>query len=345
MNEITRIGMDTSKHVFQLHGVDSEERVVLRRRLRRREVVRFFARLAPTEIGIEACGGSHHWAQELGRLGHEVKLLAPQLVKPYVKRGKNDAADAEALCEAMSRPTMRFVAVKTAEQQAEQMLFGQRERLQRQRTRLSNTIRGYAAEFGVVAPKGLCRIEPLLGRIAAEESLPELARRLFAELGEEFAELEVRLQQAEARLVAWQKEDETCKRLKEIPGVGPVIAAALVMKVADAGAFGCGRQFAAWLGLTPKDHSTAGRQRLGGITKAGDEQLRYLLVNGATAVVQQAQRRPERASPWLVAMLARKPAKLAAVALANRIARIAWALMAHGGRYQASRSLHAASAA
>jgi len=345
MNEITRIGMDTSKHVFQLHGVDGEEHVVLRRKLRRREVAKFFARLAPTVIGIEACGGSHHWARELGRLGHEVKLLAPQLVKPYVKRGKNDAADAEAICEAMSRPTMRFVPAKSAEDQAAAMLFGQRERLLRDRTRLSNTIRGYAAEFGMVAPRGQCRIEPLLARIAAQESVPELARRQFAELGAEYAELEVRVRQAERRLLAWQKENETCKRLKEIPGVGPIIAAALVMKLADPGAFGCGRQFAAWLGLTPKDHSTAGRQRLGGITRAGDKQLRQLLVSGAMSVVQQAARRPERASPWLRDLLARKPAKQAAVALANRIARIAWALMAHGGRYQASRGLHSAAAA
>jgi transposase len=335
MNEIIRIGMDTSKQVFQLHGVDAQERPVLRRKLRRRQLLEFFARLSPTVIGMEACGSSHHWARELSKLGHAVKLMAPQLVKPYVKRGKNDAADAQALCEAMSRPTMRFVPVKSEEEQAALMLFGLRERLLRRRTQLSNAIRGYAAEFGLVAAKGLCRIEPLLERIAAEEGLPELARALFAEHGAEYADLQVRLRRVEAELAAWHRGNETSRRLTEIPGVGPIVAMALVMKTPDAGAFGCGRQYAAWLGLTPKDHSTAGRQRLGGITRAGDETLRKLLVCGAMSVVRQAQRRPERASPWLVALLARKSAKQAAVALANRIARIAWVLMARGERYRA----------
>lgn len=339
MNEITRIGMDTSKQVFQLHGVDADEQPVLRRKLRRRELLQFFGELAPTVIGIEACGGSHHWARELAKLGHEVKLLAPQLVKPYVKRGKNDAADAAALCEAMSRPSMRFVPVKSEEEQAALMLFGLRERLLRQRTQLSNAIRGYAAEFGLVAAKGQCRIAPLLDRIAADTNLPALARTLFAEHGAEYAGLQARLRRVEAELLAWHRQNETSRRLAEIPGVGPIVATALVMKTPDAAAFACGRQYAAWLGLTPKDHSTAGRQRLGGITRAGDETLRKLLVCGAMSVVRQAQRRPERASPWLLALLARRSAKQAAVALANRIARIAWVLMARGERYRAAPAL------
>ena len=337
MNEITRIGMDTSKQVFQLHGVDGSEQPVLRRRLRRREVLRFFEGLSPCTVGLEACGGSHHWARALCGLGHEVKLLAPQHVKPYVKRGKNDAADAAALCEAMSRPTMRFVPVKTEAEQAALMLFGLRERLLRQRTRQSNAIRGYAAEFGLVAAKGLCRIEPLLERIAGSADLPALARRLFAEQAADYARLQARLKGVEAELLAWHRGHEISRYLVEIPSIGPIGAVALVMKTPDPLAFGNGRQYAAWIGVTPKDHSTAGRQRLGGITRAGDETLRRLLVAGAMSLVRQAQRRPERASPWLVALLARKPAKLAAVAQANKTARIAWAVMARGERYRPDR--------
>lgn len=337
MNEITRIGMDTSKQVFQLHGVDGSEQPVLRRRLRRREVLGFFKDLPRCTVGLEACGGSHHWARALSGLGHEVKLLAPQHVKPYVKRGKNDAADAAALCEAMSRPTMRFVPVKTEAEQAALMLFGLRERLLRQRTQQSNAIRGYAAEFGLVAAKGLCRIEPLLERIAGSADLPALARSLFAEQAADYAQLQARLKAVEAELRAWHRGNETSRHLVEIPSIGPIGAVALVMKTPDPLAFRNGRQYAAWIGVTPKDHSTAGRQRLGAITRAGDETLRRLLVAGAMSRVRQAQRRPERASPWLVALLARKPAKLAAVAQANKTARIAWAVMARGERYRPDR--------
>jgi transposase len=341
MDEITRIGMDTSKQVFQLHGVDALERTVLRRKLRRREVLSFFEGLAPCTVGLEACGGSHYWARELSKRGHAVRLLAPQHAKPYVKRGKNDAADAAALCEAMSRPGMQFVPMKSEAEQAALMLFGLRERLLRRRTQLSNAIRGHAAEFGLVAAKGLCRIEPLLERIAASQGLPALARALFAEQGVEYAELEERLRRVEAELLAWHRSNETSRRLAEIPGVGPTGAVALVMKTPDPGAFRSGRQFAAWLGMTPKDHSTAGRQRLGAITRAGDETLRSLLIVGAMSLVRQAQRRPERASPWLLSLLARKPAKLAAVALANKNARTAWVLMARGGRYRKAGSVPA----
>lgn len=338
MEQIIRIGMDTSKHVFQLHGVDAGEQVVLRRRLRRRQVLEFFAQQAPLEIGIEACAGSHHWARELEALGHRVKLMAPQHVKPYVKRGKNDAADAEALCEAMSRPTMRFVAAKTPENQAALMLAGVRDRLVRNRTQLSNAIRGYAAEFGLVAAKGLDKIEPLLARIEADETLPVLARELFAAQGEEYRALQARLAALDARLRAWHRANPCSQRLAQVPGIGEIGAAMLAMKTPDPGAFRSGRAFAAWIGLTPKDHSTAGKVRLGVITRAGDEALRSLLVVGATSMVKQAQRGTAGVSPWLVELVQRKPPKLAAVALANKNARIAWKLMMSGESYDAGRA-------
>src|SRR5580693_7237221 len=294
VEQISRIGMDTSKHFFQLHGVNAAEKVVLRKKLRRKEMVAFFKALAPTVIGIEACGASHHWARILRSFGHEVKLIAPQLVKPYVKRGKNDTADAEALCEAMSRPTMRFVPVKTAEQQAALMMVGLRDRLIRNRTQLSNAIRGYAAEFGFAAARGMAHIDPLLDRIQADESVPVLARELFA-----------------------AQAEECSRRLANIPGIGPIGATLLLMKTPAPEMFRSGRQFAAWIGLTPKDHSTAGKVRLGVITRAGDEALRSVLVVGATAVIQHV-RRGGRGSPWIVGLLKRKSPKLAAVALANK---------------------------
>ena len=222
MEQISRIGMDTSKRFFQLHGVNAAEKVVLRKKLRRKEMVAFFKALAPTVIGIEACGASHHWARLLRSFGHEVKLIAPQLVKPYVKRGKNDAADAEALCEAMSRPTMRFVPVKTAEQQAALMLVGLRDRLISNRTQLSNAIRGYAAEFGLTAAKGMAHLDPLLERIQADESLPVAARELFAVQAKEYAQLQAQIDEVEAKLKTWHKTDECSQRLIKIPGVGPI---------------------------------------------------------------------------------------------------------------------------
>jgi transposase len=345
MEQVSRIGMDTSKYFFQLHGVDEAERVVLRRKLERRKVLAFFERLAPVEIGIEACGASHYWARELTRLGHVVKMMAPQLVKPYIKRGKNDAADAEGLCEAMSRPTMRFVPMKTPEAQAALMLAGVRERLVHNRTQLANTIRGYAAEFGLAAGKGMTQIEPLLATAAADATLPALARELFTGLARELARIDTEYAVVDAKLMAWHRASEVSRRLAAIPGVGPVVAAMLVMKTPDPKRFRSGRQFAAWLGLTPKDHSTAGKVKLGGITRAGDETLRSLLVVGATAVVRQARRGAGRHPlPWLVELLQRKPPKHAAVALANKIARIAWKLMATGETYDARRGKAAAPA-
>lgn len=335
MEQIIRIGMDTSKSVFQLHGVNAAEQAILRKKLSRREMVKFFEKAAPTSIALEACGGSHHWARLLGSFGHEVKLIAPQLAKPYVKRGKNDAADAEALCEAMSRPTMRFVPVKTADQQAALMLVGMRERLIRNRTQLANAIRGFAMEFGIVAASGMCRIEPLLERIAGDQSLPELARELFAVHGDEYRGLLSETKLVEEKLMDLHRADECSRRLAEIPGVGPVGASLLMMKTPDPRMFKCGRDFAAWMGLTPKDHSTAGKVRLGVITRAGDEMLRSVLVVGATAILQHVRAgRSRHASRWLTELLQRKKPKLVAVALANKIARIAWKLMVSGETYR-----------
>lgn len=332
MNEVIRVGVDTSKSVFQVHGVDAAERPILVKKLRRGEMRRLFSSLPPTVIGMEACGGAHHWARVLQELGHEVRLLPPQYVKPYVKRGKNDAADAAAICEAMSRPSMRFVPVKTRESQAELMLHGSRELLIRQRTMLLNAVRGHAAEFGVVGAKGVGRIAELLERIAASSAVPELARGIFARLAGQIEALEEQLAALDRQLRAWHRQNERSRRLATIPGVGPVVATALAMKVPDPGAFRSARHFAAWVGLTPKDHSTAGRQRLGAITRAGDETLRHLLVSGAMAVIRRAK--PGRASPWLLNLLARKSRMEAAVALANKMARIAWAMMISGEVYR-----------
>jgi transposase len=336
VNQIIRIGMDTSKQIFQLHGVDAAERPALRKKLKRAEMLAFFAKLAPTQIGIEACGASHHWARTLSELGHEVKIMAPQFVKPYVKRGKNDAADAEALCEAMSRPSMRFVPMKTAENQAALMMVSVRERLVRQRTQLTNAIRGHAAEFGLIAATGLDKIAPLLARIAANGSLPNLARMLFAEMGAELEALETRLKRIDAELMAFHRSDAASRRLAQIPGVGPIGAVMLSLKTPDPMSFRSARHFAAWIGLTPKDHSTAGKQRLGVITRAGDEGLRAVLVAGASSIVKLAKRASGR-WPWLERLLQRKPPKLAAVAFANKIARIAWKLMTSAENYDAAR--------
>jgi transposase len=330
MTKITRVAIDTSKSVFQLHGVDESERAVLRKKLRRRDMLTFFAKLEPTRIGLEACGGAHYWARELKALGHDAVLMPPQLIKPYVQRNKNDGRDAEAGCEAMSRPRMRFVAIKSPEQQAAQMLLGVRDRLVRVRTQLSNAIRGYAAEFGFVAGKGLDKIEPLLAWLAGDARLPVLAKELFAVQGEEYALLTARLRGIEAKLMAWHRTNALSRRLAEVPGIGPIGASLLAMKVPEPAAFRCGRDLAAWAGLTPKDHSTAGKQRLGTITRAGDEELRRVLVVGAMAVVQRAKRGNGPALPWLSGLVARKPARLAAVALANKNVRIAWRLMVSG---------------
>jgi len=340
--KLIRIGMDTSKSVFQLHGVDGQGHPVLRRQLRRREVLKYFGALEPVTVAIEACGGAHYWARVLSALGHEVKLIAPQHAKRYVKRGKNDAADAAALCEAVSRPDMQFVAAKSAEQQAGLMLAGLRSRLVRSRTQLTNAIRSYAAEFGLITAKGLDKVEPLLARAVSDAELPELARDLFAMHGREYARVQAQLREVEVKLMAWHRGNECSRRLAEMPGVGPIGGTLLALKQVDARACRSGRHFAAWLGLTPRDHSTAGKTRLGRITRAGDPTLRSVLVVGAMAVIRQALHHPERASPWLLGLLRRKPKKLAAVALANKTARIAWKLMTSGERYQPGRTILAA---
>jgi transposase len=342
MDQITRIFIDTSKTVFQLHGVNAAEEPVLCKKLRRGQFLAFFAALEPTAVGLEACGAAYHWAQELEALGHQVKLIAPQHVKPYVRRGKNDAADAEAGCEAMSRRRTRFVPIKSPEQQAALMLAAVRDRLIRNQTQLSNAIRGHAAEFGLVAAKGLDKIEPLLARIATDQSLPELARELFCGLGREWSRLQGELRAIDAKLMSWHRSDETSRRLSQIPAIGPIGASLLVMKTPDPGAFKSARHFAAWIGLTPKDHSTGGKQRLGRITRAGDEMLRKTLVSGATSVIRQVMAGRSRTSwPWLVALLKRKPPKLAAVAMANKIARIAWKMMLTGESYEPERLMRA----
>lgn len=272
MGQITRIGVDTSKNVFQLHGVNAEEKPVVRKKFTRVQMIAFFKDLPPTIIAIEACGSSHHWARQLGSFGHEVKLIAPRLAKLYVKRGKNDAADVEALCEAMSRPTMRFVPVKTAEQQAALMLIGMRGRLVRNRTQLANAIRGNAAEFGLTVAKGMSRIAELLRQIAADDSLPALARDLFALHGREHVQLQAEIETVEAKLIEWHRNDQCSQRLARIPGVGPIGASLLMMKTPDPRLFKSGRAFAAWIGLTPKDHSTAGRTRPGWVWCSEEDQ-------------------------------------------------------------------------
>lgn len=332
MEKLSRVGMDTSKSVFVLHAVNQAEQPVLRKKLHRQQVLAFFAGLAPTKVGIEACGGAHYWARELMKLGHEVVLLPPQYVKAYVKRGKNDAADAEAICEAMGRPSMRFVPIKTVENQAALMLHGTRDLLTKQRTMLVNALRGHAMEFGVVAAKGVAGLCVLLERIAANPAVPELAREIFARMAEQIDGLDKQIKALDRQLLAWHRQNECSRRLAAIPGVGPIVATALVMKLPDPKLFRSGRHFAAWIGLTPKDHSSGGRQRLGGITRAGDETLRRLLVSGAMAVVRRAK--PGRTSPWLLALLQRKSRLEAGVALANKIARIAWAMMARGETYR-----------
>jgi transposase len=331
---IIRIGLDTSKHVFQIHGVDENEQPVLRRQLQRGQVEKFFGKLAPTRIGLEACGASHHWARLLRGLGHEVVLIPPQYVKAYVQRGKNDKIDAAAICEAMGRPIVqaRFVPIKTVEQQAALTMLGARDLLIKQRTMLINAIRGHAAEFGITVAKGPKQMPELLPRLASDEGVPALAREVIGELADQLPEVNARLKAIEARLVAWHRQNQTSQLLATMPGIGPIGGVSFALKVPDPKVFRSCRHFAAWIGITPRENSTAGRQRLGRISKQGDEDLRRLLVLGATAVIQQAK--PGRASPWLLGLLARKSKKVATLALANKMARIIWAMMMSGEIYR-----------
>jgi transposase len=334
-----RIGMDTAKSVFQLHGVDENEVVVVRRQLRRTEMIRYFEKLPPTLVAIESCGSSNHWARLLESFGHEVKLIPPQYVKPYVKRGKNDAADAEALCEAVTRPTMRFVPVKSPDRQAACMLMTVRERLVSVKSQLSNAFRSYAAEFGIVGPSGRQNVDGLIERVLEDDTLPELARELFQFQAKEYAVVAARLEEINTKLMRWHRADELSRRIATIPGVGPIGSTMLSMKAPPAAMFKSGRDFAAWLGLTPRDHSTGGRTRLGGITKAGDPSIRSTLIVGATALLRHIRKGNTKASPWLAGIIERKPPKLVAVALANKFARIAWRLMMSGGVYNRAPAL------
>jgi transposase len=328
--------MDTSKHVFQLHGVNAGEQPVLRKTLRRKEMIDFFAKLPPTEVAIEACGASHNWGRTLTGMGHAVKLIPPAYIKPYVKRGKNDAADAEAICEAMSRPSMRFVPIKSADNQAALMLVTMRDRLIRTRTQLCSAIRGNAAEFGLIAGAGTCRVEPLVDRILHDPDVPQLARDLFALQAEELALLRARIKDVDAKLTAWHRSDARSRRMAQIPGVGTLGATLLALKTPAPEDFQSGRAFAAWIGLTPRDHSTGGKVKLGSITRAGDALLRRTLVVGATALLRHIRNnRSRHASPWILDMLKRKPPKLVAVALANKMARVAWKLMVTDEDYRA----------
>ncbi len=330
---IIRIGLDTAKHVSQVHGVDDNERAVLRRQVRRGEMEKFFAKLPATRIGLEACGAAHHWARMLRGLGHAVVLMPAQYIKPYVKRGKNDALDAAAICEAMSRPGMRFVPVKSAENQAALMLLRVRDLLIKQRTMLVNAMRGHAAEFGVIAAKGRVNVAELLQRAhAAAAGVPPPALALLRVLSEQIDGLAAKLTALEAELMVLHKADPVSQCLATQPGIGPIGAVSFSLTVSDPKAFRSGRHFAAWLGVTPKENSSGGRQRPGRISRQGDEGLRKLLVLGATAVIRFAK--PGSASPWLLNLLARKPKKLAAIALANKMARTLWAMMVSGEVYR-----------
>jgi transposase len=336
MQTITTVGLDIAKSVFQLHGVDAAGQVVIRRQLKRRFVLAFFQKLPPCLVGIEACASSHHWSRELTALGHTVRLMPPAYVKPYVKRQKNDATDAEAICEAVGRANMRFVPTKAAEQQSGLVLHRTRHLFIRQQTSMINAIRAHLAEFGIVAPVGRRGVEQLLSVVADpnDKRIPEIARACLSALGTQLRRIKEQILEFDRLIRAWHRSNETCRRLDDCPGVGPALATALVASVADPRAFKSGRNFSAWIGLVPKQHSSGGKARLGGISKQGDRYLRGLFVVGALAVIRYAKIHGTKHRPWLTALLARRPAKVAAIALANKIARMVWAVMAKGERYK-----------
>jgi transposase len=334
--QITTIGLDLAKSWFQVHGVDADGKVAVRRKLRRSEVISFFKSLPPCLIGIEACATAHHWARELIALGHEVKLMPPAYVKAYVKRNKNDAADAEAICEAVTRPSMRFVPVKDADQQSILMLHRVRSLLIRQRTMLVNALRAHMAEFGIIAPQGLRNVADLTKIIAHEgERLPALARPILQTVVDQLNETNARAREIEAGLAKWHRESPVSQRLATVPAVGLMGATAIAATVTDPHLFKSGREFAAWLGMTPRQNSSGGKERLGRTSKRGDKYIRSLLIAGAVAVLRHARNRPTRDGDWVRGLLARKPTKVAAVALANKTARIVWAVMVRGDGYHA----------
>ena len=336
MKDITTIGQDTAKSVFQVHGVDADGKVIVRRQLKRRQVLAFFAKLPPCLIGIEACGASHYWSRELTKIGHTVRLIPLRYVKPYVKSQKNDATDAEAICEAVTRPNMRFVPTKTREQQSILMLHRTRHLLVRQRTATINAIRSHLAEFGIVAGVGRNGVEALLKVIAdaQDDRVPAVARDCLMALGAQLEMLKRQALELDAKILATHRSNELSRRLEAIPGVGPCIATALIASIPDPKAFRSGRQMAAWIGLVPKQNSSGGKDRLGSITKAGDRYLRSLLMLGALSVIKRAKQLGYTRRPWLADLMARRPVKVAAIALANKIIRMVWAMMVRGENYR-----------
>ena len=336
MTEVITIGVDLAKNVFQVHGVDGEGVVLFRRQLRRGQMLPFFKKQPPCLVGMEACATSHYWAREIEALGHRVRLMAPRYVKPYVKRNKNDMADAEAICEAVTRPTMRFVEIKTAEQQSVLMLHRTRHLFIRQRTTLINALRAHLAEFGIVAGVGRNGLEKLLNVIedGNDARVPPTARDCLLALRAQLEMVKYQILDADRRVLAWHRMSEVSQRLDDIPGVGPLIASALVASVPDPHVFKSGRDLAAWIGLVPRQNSTGGKERLGHISKAGNRYLRMLLVVGALSVIRRAKQVGYTRRPWLSKLLQRRSTKIAAIALANKNARTAWAMMAHGTFYQ-----------
>jgi transposase len=334
--DVTAIGIDLAKHVFQVHGVDASGSVLVRKALRRSQVLTFFAKLSPCLVGMEACGTSHHWARELVALGHTVKMMPPAYVKAYVKRGKTDAADAEAICEAVTRPTMRFVPIKSCEQQAALSMHRARDLLVKQRTQSVNMMRGLLAEFGIDIPQGLERALTMARQVLEGDApdVPRAAAKIIFALSQQMLDTHSHVHEIDRALAALQRSDDMARRLATIPGIGPIGATALAASVTDPGQFRSGRQFAAWLGLTPLQNSSGGKERLGRISKMGDKYLRKLLVIGATGLVRYAKSKPETAHPHLVNLLARKPMRVATVAMANKMARIVWAVMTRGEVYQ-----------
>jgi transposase len=343
MGEVSTIGFDIAKSVFQIHGVDAGGAVVIRKRVSRKKVLEFFSDLPPCLVGIEACPTAHHWSRELQGLGHTVRLMPPSYVKAYLKRGKNDANDAAAICEAVQRPTMRFVPIKTRDQQAALMLHRTRQLLVRQRTMLSNAIRGHLAELGIVSAKGRQGTADLLKVIAdaKDDRIPPVALACLDALGRQYDMIAIEIGEIDKRIHAWHRSCEASRRLEQIPGIGPIVATALVAEVGDWKAFSSGRSLAAWIGLVPRQHSTGGKDKLGGITKQGNRYLRWLLVAGAMAVIRYAQKHGTKRA-WLIRLMGRRPVKVAGVALANKIARIAWAIMVRGERYNEPKLLLAA---
>ena len=343
MGEVSTIGLDIAKSVFQVHGVDDAGAVVMRKRVSRAKVLDFFGGLSPCLVGIEACPSAHHWSRELAALGHTVRLMPPSYVKAYLKRSKNDANDAAAICEAVTRPSMRFVPIKTKEQQTGLMLHRSRQLLVRQRTMLSNAIRGHMAELGIISAKGRNGTAELLKVIANSEDarIPPIARFCLDLLARQYVAITGEISVIDKRIHAWHRSCEDSRRLEEIPGIGPIVATALVAEIGDWKQFRSGRNLAAWIGLVPRQHSTGGKERLGSITKQGNRYLRWLLVAGAMAVIRYARQHGTKRA-WLTRLMARRPAKVAAVALANKIARMAWAIMARGERFTEPRLLQAA---